>query len=224
MNKQNVEEETRTKFEVMLDKFEIGNFPNRRISNIFDAMEIAEEAIQWGISTYPERAEIIDCMFLNLGDEAKQFQKYGYWRELYRYHAFELIDRIGRKLPKKEIEMGTLAELVTAMCEVTLRTPINIDATLVYAVAFQKVLGDEYIQHIWEEEIEYYGSFSEFIKRHESYEGATEIEIQNALRTLSRDRNIPTEKQINERRQADIERGRNAPWLKNVQVTMNLGE
>ncbi len=177
-----------------------------RIVNTLNHIDIVWRLIDEYMAVYPDRAEVIYHMFLSFQDVSRIMAEYDI--KVFTAHVAEILDRVGRNVNKPEMEMGTDAELLIAMFEISLRTPVHTDAFLIARRMFIEVMQMDPIE-VFEKPTDPYAKAPS-----ESWSGAVGEEIIRAKRTLRRDRQVPTKKYLEEQRQEDIKRGNKLAWMK----------
>ena len=99
-------------------------------------MEIAEEEIENGKKKYPKMAHYIDKAFYALCPP-EGFSNYDIC--LYRAYVIQQIDRIGTE---NKLEFATKAEVLIALSNMTLKSPLRPDSTLLYFDLFTELFPD----------------------------------------------------------------------------------
>ena len=147
------------------------------ITSVFSFMKVCEDEIAKGKKKYPDRAVQINNMFLMLMPSKSMFELD---LHLYRHHCTELIDRMGRQVNKAEMELATDAEVIIALMNTSMKTPLIDDATYAEQRLFKK---------IWGEDIpDFPGLYGYDYQEHESYRGAIDEIIYGAKKTLRKER------------------------------------
>ena len=122
------------------------------ISSIFKRMDIAEDEIAKGQKRWPKSKDVIWGAFgaLVATDPIREFPD-----KLYRAHCAELIDRVGDwwlvddKDAKIDLSLATDAELCGACSTASLGVPLSQDAQLAYINAFERIFGEDILDHEW---------------------------------------------------------------------------
>jgi hypothetical protein len=184
-----------------------------RLSRMLDMQEVVWNKIDEKMAKYPDRAHIIWESFMLFAEESKKFEDM--LLEMWEYHVDVLLDRIGKNVSQKELNYGTKAELIVAMCHASIRYPFNQSAVGLYEKLFREVLG----QHVWEELLETHtdpdGLTYALSQPHEDWEGQwNEWYDYYVKRVNPVDRTLLTEEEINEKWAEDIKRGNKIPWAK----------
>lgn len=113
----------------------------KNVIGLFDLMKIAEEEIEaaeLGLSE-EDRLRVHDsfhylCPMLNFANRRP---------ELYRRHCREIIQRVRYNARDTEIDLGTMAEVLIALSEMSMIAPLGGDAPFLYARLFKKFLPEE---------------------------------------------------------------------------------
>ena len=108
---------------------------NRKVLAALDLIPIAEEQIEEYCERFPEQKKYIWPSFkilratdLFLGKEER----------IYRHHCKELLIRI---VAGSTTELGTKAEVMLALSEMSLKAPLNQDYAALYFNLFDKIMG-----------------------------------------------------------------------------------
>ena len=176
------------------------------IVNTLSHIDVVWQLIDEYMPIYPDRAEVIYNMFLSFQDASQMMAEYDI--KVFTSHVSEILDRVGRKVNKPEMEKGTDAELLVAMFEISLKTPVHTDAFLIARQMFMEIMGFDPIE-VFEKPYDPYAKAPS-----ESWSGAVGEEIEAAKRTLRRDRKIPSPEVLAQHRQEDIKRGNKLAWMK----------
>lgn len=105
------------------------------IGNLFELMDVAEEEIKKAMRRYPKRKDAVNKAFAILaptGDMPLMDSA------LYRHHAAELLDRVGRA-SIQGAELGTAAEALMAIYHASLHAPLKRDAQVLYERLFHEI-------------------------------------------------------------------------------------
>ncbi|WIN00016.1 hypothetical protein ACTOB_003691 [Actinoplanes oblitus] len=97
------------------------------LRSVFDAIDIAEEEITTAQRRHPKAADRIWRSFLLLRPPTDALTRNDL---VYRAHCRELLDRVAAGADTRP---GTAAECCVALCEVSLRVPLNTSAAGLYA-------------------------------------------------------------------------------------------
>lgn len=156
------------RIEVELIPGELGSV----IGRTFKLMGVAEEEIALAKVKWPEEVETIHGAFKYLCPPAGMSALV---EEVYRHHCRELLARTAQGRSRRP---GTVAEVMVALSETSLATPLTHDATVAYVQCFSQVFGRD----PWEED--------EQEQPQPTYPGAVEEIIEDARRKLAKERKV----------------------------------
>ena len=112
--------------------------------SVFRVMEVAEDEIDRAlIASAPERREVIYNAFAILTPPRRMSE---YAEMVYRAHCRELLGRLMQPCTPANFSVPTWAELVVAISEVSMATPVTDDGGALYAYIIRQVinvLGDD---------------------------------------------------------------------------------
>lgn len=181
------------------------------IVRTFALIEVAERVIENGMQMYTEKAELIYNMFMPLGEMAPWFMEYT--PLLFEFHCEEIIKRIGDGANKEEMQAGTIAECLITLSLCSLDAPLTMDGAVLFYSLFKKAFGE-----LVDKGSNWGKMIAEIIRTeiHESYEGATRDLWNITRRKVSGARKvrIPTQAELDARRQEDLRLGNRLPWMK----------
>jgi len=156
-------------FEKVVEKV-LGNSLFSFIQRMFQLMEITENEIEKAKQRWPERTDMLHRSFMLLRPTSEAMSDVG--EVFYRHHCREILRRVAEG---GDTRMGTTLEVVLALREASLVSPLKRDPAVLYAKLFmrcgQKVLSEdsELARLMWD------------MARDESYRGACD-EIESDLR------------------------------------------
>jgi hypothetical protein len=107
-------------------------------SDVFHRMEIAEKEILAAQERFPAESDLIWNCFALLGNSQVSF--HGKADAAYQSHCRELLDRIGKG---QDTRPGTKAEVMFAICDTSLATPLNNDACYLYHRLFAQIFPED---------------------------------------------------------------------------------
>lgn len=125
--------------EALLNAFQaIGGSHSNAITAIFADMAIAEDEITRGIERHPDQADALwrgTFAYLRRGRLLRTLSD-----AVYRAHCGELIDRYAEN---GDMDASTDAEAMALLCDMSMATPLNNDATGLYLRMFRARLPDQ---------------------------------------------------------------------------------
>lgn len=143
------------------------------MSSIFEQVMIVEEEIK-AYRSRPNIDELHKQAIFNSFEIFAPNCSLCNWRlipNLLHYHVREILDRI---LANEDINPPTNAEVLWVLSEMSMRQPLNADATYLMSTIFRKVFGEENYKKCFDEH-----------QPSESYEGASDDILYSIKRRLS---------------------------------------
>lgn len=119
---------------------ELGAGLGSTISGLFRRMELAEDEIEAAKRRDPENAERIHGAFKYLLPTESLQRKAD---PLYRAHCRELISRVAAGAGEKEISLGTSAEVLATLADLSCAAPLERTAFLLYGKLFTQVFPEK---------------------------------------------------------------------------------
>lgn len=101
---------------------------------VLDAVQVAEEEIERASEECPKSAKSIDAAFRKL-QPTTVFQEHPVM-DVYRHHCKELLRRV---VGKEKLAPATRVEAMLGLAGMSLKAPLNRDATLLYSRLFEEV-------------------------------------------------------------------------------------
>jgi hypothetical protein len=111
------------------------------MSQTFRAIEIVGEELELAKERHPQRIHKIDEMFMTFQQQAHEMMHLR--EELFRSHVVEILDRVGEGVNKKELEMGTTAEVIMGLYYSSLEAPLTNAATFLYQNLLSSIIGEK---------------------------------------------------------------------------------
>ena len=194
-------------------------------SKILDQQEVVWLAIEAKMEKYPEKAEILYNSLMMFADESSHFSDTRI--EVWEAHVDELLERIANGATKKELNLGTQAQLLLACMYGSIKFSFNSEGTGFYEYIFRDIFGED----MWRELYAGEGMEDQIIPDPSSrapwpsayYEWEAQYKRQLSGVTQDRWAALPTEEELRLKREEDIKRGNKMPWQKYASSDTQLG-